>query len=151
MLKLLKCKLDLRIFLIRVLKSWSTYRTFAGGFLYLRIVLMISPIFDITQIYLYTHTYTSKYPSIETSIRFPPLPGFESRHWHVRKLPVTRGTAVIFAGYSGFLHYFQLASHELATIGINVIQRSPKLLCSRTYSLCSGTRIFGQKCDEKRN
>ena len=25
-----------------------------------------------------------------------------------------------FDGYSGFLHYLQLASHELATIGINV-------------------------------
>ena len=25
-----------------------------------------------------------------------------------------------FAGYSGFLHYLQLASHELATFGINV-------------------------------
>ena len=27
---------------------------------------------------------------------------------------------MVFAGYSGFLHYVQLASHELATIGINV-------------------------------
>ena len=26
----------------------------------------------------------------------------------------------VFAGFSGFLHYLQLASHELATIGINV-------------------------------
>ena len=25
-----------------------------------------------------------------------------------------------FAGYSGFLHYLELASHELDTIGINV-------------------------------
>ena len=29
-----------------------------------------------------------------------------------------------FAGYSGFLHYLQLASHELATIGINVTKNS---------------------------
>ena len=29
-------------------------------------------------------------------------------------------TVRCFAGYSGFLHYLQLASHELATIGINV-------------------------------
>ena len=49
-----------------------------------------------------------------------PLLGFESRPGHVRKLPVTWGKAVVFAGYSGFLHYLQLASHELATIGINV-------------------------------
>ena len=28
-----------------------------------------------------------------------------------------------FAGYSGFLHYLQLASHELATIGINVTKK----------------------------
>ena len=27
---------------------------------------------------------------------------------------------MVFAGYSGFFHYLQLASHELATIGINV-------------------------------
>ena len=27
---------------------------------------------------------------------------------------------MVFAGYSGFLHYLQLASLELATIGINV-------------------------------
>ena len=26
---------------------------------------------------------------------------------------------MVFAGYSGFLHFLQLASHELATIGIN--------------------------------
>ena len=27
---------------------------------------------------------------------------------------------MFFAGYSGVLHYLQLAGHELATIGINV-------------------------------
>ena len=27
---------------------------------------------------------------------------------------------MVFDGYSGFLHYLQLASQELATIGINV-------------------------------
>ena len=27
---------------------------------------------------------------------------------------------MVFAGYSGFPHNFQLASHELSTIGINV-------------------------------
>ena len=26
---------------------------------------------------------------------------------------------VVFSGYSGFLHFLQLSSHELATIGIN--------------------------------
>ena len=41
---------------------------------------------------------------------------------------------MVFAGYSGFLHYLQLASHELATIGINVtknkiqIQILPQLI-----------------------
>ena len=29
---------------------------------------------------------------------------------------------MFFAGYSGFLHYLQLASHELAIIGINVMK-----------------------------
>ena len=41
------------------------------------------------------------------------------RPGHVIKLPVTWGSATVFAGYSGFLHHIQLASHELAT-GINV-------------------------------
>ena len=49
-----------------------------------------------------------------------PLPGFESWPGHVRKLPVTWGLGVVFAGYSGFLHHIQLASHNLATFGINV-------------------------------
>ena len=49
-----------------------------------------------------------------------PLPGFESQPGHMGKLPVTWGQAVVFAGYSGFLHYLQLASQELAIIGINV-------------------------------
>ena len=37
----------------------------------------------------------------------------------MRKLPVTWGWAVVFAGFSGFLHYSQLAGHKLGTIGIN--------------------------------
>ena len=40
--------------------------------------------------------------------------------WECEKVPSDLGYAVVFAGYSGFLHYLQLASHELATIGINV-------------------------------
>ena len=34
-------------------------------------------------------------------------------------------------GYSGFLHYLQLASHKLATIGINVTKKqipNPKII-----------------------
>ena len=31
-----------------------------------------------------------------------------------RKLPVTWGWAVVFAGSSGFLHQVQLASHDVA-------------------------------------
>ena len=53
-----------------------------------------------------------------------PLPGFKSQPGHVGKLPVTWGQAVVFAGYSGFLHYLQLASHELAIIGINVTKNT---------------------------
>ena len=30
---------------------------------------------------------------------------------------------MVFAGYSGFLHYLQLASHELALIGLNVTKK----------------------------
>ena len=61
----------------------------------------------------------SKAPPL-TARCLSPLPGFESRSGHVGKLPVTWSEAVVFAGYSGFLHYLQLSSHELATIGINV-------------------------------
>ena len=41
-----------------------------------------------------------------------PLPGFESEPGHVRNLPITWDEAVFFAGYSGFLHQLQLASHD---------------------------------------
>ena len=34
-----------------------------------------------------------------------PLPGLESWAGQVRKLPVTWGQAVVFAGYSDFLHH----------------------------------------------
>ena len=59
-----------------------------------------------------------------------PLPGLESRPGHMRKLPVTLDLTTVFARYSGFLHYLQLASHELPTIGINVTKNeipNPKL------------------------
>ena len=38
--------------------------------------------------------------------------------------------AVVFAGYSGFLHYLQMASLELATICINVTKnyKNPKVV-----------------------
>ena len=54
---------------------------------------------------------------------------------HVYELPVTWGSAVVFAGYSGFLHYLHLASHEVAIIGINVTKNkipNPKpCVCSK--------------------
>ena len=54
-----------------------------------------------------------------------------SQMQHVTKLPATWGWAVVFAGYSGFLHYLQLASHELATIGLNVtIKKIPNFKLS---------------------
>ena len=40
------------------------------------------------------------------TLRYDPQPG------HARKLPVTWGHAVVFDGYSGFLHQLTLASHE---------------------------------------
>ena len=68
--------------------------------------------------------YLSKAPPL-TARCLTSLPGFESWPGQVRKLPVPWGKAVVFAGYSRFLHYLELASHELATIW--------------------------HKCDEKRN
>ena len=35
---------------------------------------------------------------------------------------------MVFAWYYGFLHYLQLASHELATIGINVTKNKIQIL-----------------------
>ena len=40
-------------------------------------------------------------------------PGFESYLKHVRMLPVTWGWVLVFAGYTGFHHQLQLASHDL--------------------------------------
>ena len=47
---------------------------------------------------------------------------------------------MVFAGYSGFLHYLQLASHELATIGISVTKNeipnskyAPRRCAATTY------------------
>ena len=51
-----------------------------------------------------------------TPQRLSPLPGFEARPGQVRKLPVNCGWAVVFAGFSSFLHLLQLASHDLAAI-----------------------------------
>ena len=45
-----------------------------------------------------------------------PLRGFEFHPRHAKKLPLTWGLAVVYAGYSGFLHQLQLASHDLAAI-----------------------------------
>ena len=49
---------------------------------------------------------------------------------------------MVFAGYSGFLHYIQLASHQLATFGINVTKS--KILKSKSkFTLPC---IKGQNC-----
>ena len=41
-----------------------------------------------------------------------PLSGFESHPRHVTKLPATLVLAVLFGGYSGFLHQLQMVSHD---------------------------------------
>ena len=46
---------------------------------------------------------------------------------------------MVFAGYSGFLHYLQLASHELATIGINVTKNK---IPNPNPILCFGCKIW---------
>ena len=40
---------------------------------------------------------------------------------------------MVFVGYSGFLHYLQLASHELATIGINVTKNKIQIQIQIQY------------------
>ena len=64
--------------------------------------------------------------------------------FNVRKLPVTWGLAVVFAGYSGFLHYLQLASHELATFGINVTKTELQIQIQIRY-------IYAQETPQIRN
>ena len=41
---------------------------------------------------------------------------------------------MVFAGYSGFLHYLQQASHELATIGINVTKNEVQIQIKKPWS-----------------
>ena len=48
---------------------------------------------------------------------FEPHSGQELRLRQVGKLPVTWDVAVVFSGYSGFLHQKLLASHDLARNG----------------------------------
>ena len=45
-----------------------------------------------------------------------PMPLFDSRPGHMSKLPVAWGEAVVFAGYSSFLHHIQLANHCLVAM-----------------------------------
>ena len=46
---------------------------------------------------------------------------------------------MVFAGYSGFLHHIQLASHELVTFGITVMKsKIPNLDAFGTNGLTSG-------------
>ena len=58
---------------------------------------------------------------------------------------------MVFAGYSGFLHYLQVASHELATIGINVTKNkipnpnpldNDSYLTPMTFLLLTDTHCF---------
>ena len=56
------------------------------------------------------------------------LSGFESQSGQVKKLPVTWGQAIVLAWYSGFLHQFQLAGHDFATIWQKVTKNEiPKI------------------------
>ena len=43
---------------------------------------------------------------------------------------------MVFAGYSGFLHYLQLSSHELATIGINVTKNKIQIQIPKRIKMC---------------
>ena len=48
---------------------------------------------------------------------------------------------MVFAGYSGFLHYLQLASHELATIGMNVTKNEIQIQFQIVlYHVCMKTK-----------
>ena len=57
--------------------------------------------------------------AVGLAINFSIWSRFPQKIKYVRKLPVTWGSMVVFAGYSGPLHHFKRASHDL-----------PKSLCS---------------------
>ena len=46
----------------------------------------------------------------------PVTASFENRPWQMRELPLALGFVVFFAGFSGFLHQLQKASHDIAAI-----------------------------------
>ena len=52
---------------------------------------------------------------------------------------------MVFAGYSGFLHYLQLASHELATIGINVTKNEIQIQKSYVRYLHMFSIIYAKR------
>ena len=64
----------------------------------------------------------------------------------MRKLPVTWGYAMVFVGYSGFLHYLQLASHELATISINVTRKKIPNSRHSLFFQFSETQYYTSRC-----
>ena len=51
----------------------------------------------------------------------------------------------MFAGYSVFLHYLQLASHKLAKIGINVTKNDNQ---NSKYPVCSDNILFDSSSDD---
>ena len=59
---------------------------------------------------------------------------------------------MVFAGYSGFPHYLQLAIYELATIGINVTKNEIQIQKFKlTYCVDGGivSPIFDTSCQSR--
>ena len=51
---------------------------------------------------------------------------------------------MVFAGYTGFLHYLQLASHKLATIGINVTKNKIQIQNSKEMIPDTENFLYGE-------
>ena len=85
------------------------------------------------------------------SYRNTDLPGFKSNQVHVRKLPVTWGYMVVFAGYYGFLHRLQLVSHELTGIikAEKVMNKIPNSKTTDHYCPGGDSNIWWMLCDNR--
>ena len=61
-----------------------------------------------------------KYTTMKEHFNLTTCKGDHNKEKQMRKLPVTWALAVVFTGYSGFLHHLQLASHNLSVIQANL-------------------------------
>ena len=67
----------------------------------------------------------------------------------VRKLPVTWGTAVVFARYSGFLHHLQLAGDDSAALRQKKSWKRKFLMWPRSWPISISLSVLSRNMAEK--